>query len=165
MVNCERLSAQLNELEYLLNKLPAESFTSPVPSLGNSTIGQHLRHIIEILNCTLQGYEHGAIDYEKRCRNLQTEQNLEFAKSQLMLLNSALAKPDKALMVRVYTKNGDWSEVQTCYAREILYNLEHAIHHMALIKVALRAMDLHITSEQFGVAYSTLEYRKTICVQ
>lgn len=165
MVSCERLTTQLNELEYMADKLSAESYTMPVSILGGSSIGQHLRHIIEILNCTMQGYERGLIDYEKRYRNLQTEQDKAFARAQLIILNSDLAKPDKALVVRVYDKNGVYTDIQTNYSRELIYNLEHAIHHMALIKVALRTMNLDITPEQFGVAYSTLEYRKTACAQ
>ncbi len=52
----------------------------------------------------------------------------------------------------------------TNYFRELLYNLEHSIHHQALIKVALFNSTHIKISESFGVAPSTLEYRKQ-CVQ
>jgi hypothetical protein len=50
------------------------------------------------------------------------------------------------------------------YYREVMYNLEHTIHHHALIKVGIE----HFTSlqlpESFGVAPSTMQYRET-CAQ
>jgi hypothetical protein len=55
-------------------------------------------------------------------------------------------------------------KVQTNYFRELLYNLEHSIHHQALIKVAvLKNKNIQLCSE-FGVAKSTIEYR-TQCAQ
>ena len=48
-------------------------------------------------------------------------------------------------------------------ARELFYVLEHAIHHMALIRVLV--LDAHPgfeMSERFGVAYSTLAHRERL---
>jgi hypothetical protein len=45
-------------------------------------------------------------------------------------------------------------------ARELLYNLEHAIHHMALIQVAVRQAFPALTlPAHFGVAYSTVQHQ------
>jgi hypothetical protein len=68
--------------------------------------------------------------------------------------------PDKSL--RVLTDTGDGVEqacVQTSYFREILFNAEHATHHMALIRVALIDMNLEIVGHDFGVAASTLKFK------
>ena len=54
--------------------------------------------------------------------------------------------------------------VKTNYFRELLYNLEHSIHHQALIKVAvLKNKNIQLCPE-FGIAKSTIEYR-TQCAQ
>ncbi len=53
---------------------------------------------------------------------------------------------------------------ESSYQRELLYNLEHSIHHQALIKVALLEIQHDLVDENFGVAQSTIEYRKK-CVQ
>ena len=45
-----------------------------------------------------------------------------------------------------------------------MYNLEHAIHHHALIKVGLKIMTKIELPESFGVAPSTIQYRK-VCAQ
>jgi RNA-binding protein YhbY len=55
-------------------------------------------------------------------------------------------------------------EIESNYTRELLYNLEHSIHHQALIKVAILQNNSIIIDENFGVAHSTIEYRKK-CAQ
>jgi hypothetical protein len=44
----------------------------------------------------------------------------------------------------------------------MVYNTEHAIHHLALIKVALIEMQLQVIDENFGMAYSTIKYKATL---
>ena len=51
--------------------------------------------------------------------------------------------------------------VTTTFYREIVYNAEHTLHHLALIKVALREMELDIVGDDFGMAYSTLKFAAT----
>ena len=49
--------------------------------------------------------------------------------------------------------------VRTNAEREIVYNIEHAIHHMAIIRIALQhdIPDLELESD-FGYAFSTLKH-------
>ena len=53
--------------------------------------------------------------------------------------------------------------IESSFERELVYCLEHSIHHKALIKVALREYALtHLVSNSFGVAPSTLKSRSTL---
>jgi hypothetical protein len=53
-------------------------------------------------------------------------------------------------------------EIPTNFYRELLYNIEHCIHHQALIKVAFNEMKMsHLLNKNFGVAPSTIQYRET----
>jgi hypothetical protein len=54
--------------------------------------------------------------------------------------------------------------IESNYFRELLYNLEHCIHHQALIKVAVLQSETIFVNENFGVARSTIEYRKQCTV-
>ena len=56
--------------------------------------------------------------------------------------------------------------IKSSVERELVYCLEHAIHHMALIKVA--AIDQSIVEKvgaNFGVAPSTIRNRSESCAQ
>jgi len=55
-------------------------------------------------------------------------------------------------------------QVKSNLMRELAYNLEHAIHHMALIRIVLNQQfpDVKVDAN-FGVAYSTIRYNKDQC--
>ena len=53
--------------------------------------------------------------------------------------------------------------ISSTVAREVNYNIEHCIHHMALIKIGLKIIKPSLAlSPSFGVAASTLQHRKAI---
>ncbi len=156
-------SNQLQDLRSLLSEINDASYNAPVTMLGNGSIGQHTRHIIEMIQCLVKGYESGHVNYENRERNSRIEKETRFA---LLVMEDCIAganRPDKILQLWQQESS---AAISTTYERELLYNMEHAIHHMALIKVALREMKLNITGEEFGVAPATIRYNKTIpCAQ
>ena len=58
-------------------------------------------------------------------------------------------------------------EINTTLYRELQYNVEHAVHHMAIIKIALinNFGDVEIPAS-FGIAHSTIKYqRDSECAQ
>jgi hypothetical protein len=56
--------------------------------------------------------------------------------------------------------------VQSTIGRELIYNIEHTIHHLAIVKIALKSSipGMHLP-EHFGVAPSTIRYRQEACAQ
>jgi len=153
----------LTENLTLLHQLTNEELTLPFPELGDATIGEHMRHIIELLGSLLENYNTGCVNYDKRKRDniLQTDK-LEAIKI-LEKYRFEIDKPNKTL----YLVNNCFSNTETLetnYFRELLYNLEHSIHHQALIKVALFRLPHIKIADSFGIAPSTLEYRKQ-CAQ
>jgi hypothetical protein len=154
----------LNSLVHVLKQLPGtESYTNPCEALSNATIGQHSRHIIELYQCLLAGYPSGRINYDDRKRNPLYENDIAAAIAVVDEILQNLEQPDKQVQIFCGAIEND-ACIESNYYREVLYNLEHCIHHQALIKVALLSINnLHIENG-FGVAPSTLQYRQQ-CAQ
>ena len=153
----------LSELSHLLQQLQPEEFTQQHVELSNATIGEHTRHIIEMYQCLLCSYKAGNVNYDLRKRDLQLQSKIEIALNEINTLKETIDLENKKMIVS-QGKEAITLSVETNYFRELLYNLEHSIHHQALIKVALLKFP-HVTiNEDFGVARSTIEYKKQ-CVQ
>jgi hypothetical protein len=159
-----QLSQQLQSLSKLLLALTDEQYNKKVIHLGNSSIGAHTRHIIELLQCTIKGYSTGEVDYVNRKRNLLLETDKTLAQSTLQQLDGVAMLSDKVLylLVEQIDAEVEIQKVTTTYFREIIYNTEHVIHHLALIKVAVIDMGLDILEPGFGMAYSTIKYQNSI---
>ncbi len=160
-----QLKQQLQSLAKLLSSLTNNQYTHQIEHLGNASIGGHTRHIIELVQCALKGYETGTIDYINRSRDLRLENDRSFAFSILEQIQMLINLPDKELKILSEGSN-EISElkVNTSYFREIVYNAEHTIHHLALIKVALIEMNLKMVDDDFGMAYSTIKYKANLTI-
>jgi len=153
------ITHQLNSLIKLLHQLSATQYTNKIKHLSNGTIGAHTRHIIELLQCTVNGYKINQVDYINRSRNLTLEQNPALAIESITSLIENIDLEDKVLEMKTPF---DTNQISTTYYREIVYNEEHIIHHLALLKVALIEMNLDLVEESFGIAHSTLLHRENI---
>ncbi len=152
------IQSTLGQLSNLLQQLDEPTYTKVHPALGLASIGEHTRHIIEMFTCLQKKYENGFINYDERERNRVIETSIQEALNQINHINEHLDKPNKTLVL----SQADGTQIESNYYRELLYNLEHCIHHQALIKVTLyNATDI-ILSSHFGVAPSTIAYRKSI---
>ena len=153
----------LIELKDVLHQLNNETFTKPIPSLSNATIGEHTRHIIELYQAVLTAHDTGTLNYDARPRNKTIQENKIIAITTIDEIVNTIEKEDKKLIME-HSVSNLITRIETNYFREILYNLEHCIHHQALIKVGLLSFKDVLITETFGVAPSTLEFRKA-CAQ
>ncbi len=153
----------LHELSDVLSKLSDSDYTNPCNGLSGATIGEHTRHIIELFQCLNNQYDSQTINYDLRKRDYGIQTHTDVAQEAILSVLCQLDKPNKNLELQ-QTIEGEAISISTNYYRELVYNLEHCIHHQALIKVALLQLN-HVTiDENFGVARSTIEYRKQ-CAQ
>ncbi len=154
-----QITEQLKSLSNLLLLLNDKQYNQKIAFLGNASIGGHSRHIIELLKCAADGYTAGTVDYLNRFRDLAIETDKLFAMQELSLIMDQMIRPDKEIKLVTECFEGSAANyVTTTYFREIVYNAEHTIHHLALIRVALREMQLEIVGDDFGMAYSTIKY-------
>lgn len=154
------------QLSETLNQLSNEEYMQPSKVLFNATIGQHVRHIIELFQCLEKGYETGFVNYEKRKRDYQIETNKELASTLLKEIYDQIDKPNKEIVLEAedYCDAAEIISIPSNYFRELVYNIEHTIHHMALIRVGVNEVSSIKLPDEFGVAYSTVKYRQQ-CAQ
>lgn len=154
------------QLSESLRQLSDAEYTQPSSILFNATIGQHIRHIIELFICLEQGYDEGVVNYEKRKRDYRIETERHFAILLLKDIYDKLDKPNKSMILEAedYTDTMETAAIPSNYYRELAYNLEHTIHHMALVRVGINEVSSVQLPEEFGVAYSTIKYRQQ-CAQ
>lgn len=153
----------LEQMEVVICQIRDDDFTKPSLSLGNVTIGQHLRHTIEFFLCLESGYSSGTINYDKRQHDKVIETDRALALLGLDRIKDFIVScdDDKILRLEVgYERSSDRTTVVTTnYRRELIYNIEHAVHHMALMKVGIREVAPYVTvPKDFGIAVSTLRH-------
>jgi hypothetical protein len=154
------------QLAESLNQLHDTEYTQPSKILFNATIGQHARHIIELFLCLEKGYGEGVVNYEKRKRDHRIESDRKLAMQLLKDIYRRIERPNTELILETedFEDSVTTVSIPTNYYREIAYNLEHTIHHMALIRVGINEVSSIVLPDEFGVAFSTLKYRKE-CAQ
>jgi uncharacterized damage-inducible protein DinB len=160
----------LLEINDLLKGLSQEQYSRKLEILTDASIGQHVRHILEFYQCLFNGAISKEVNYDARKRDLKLETDLHFASKTVdEIINVLLAiKSDFPVnFIADYSTSQDQKPtlIQSTFYRELAYNLEHSIHHQALIKVAITEMQLtSLVKETFGYAPSTIRHIK-ICAQ
>ena len=156
----------LRKLYDVLTQLDESHYRQELEILNGSSIGQHIRHIIEFFIELEKGYSTGIVNYDNRKRDLKLADDLFVALDAIMGIEQQVYKENKPLSLIVNW--GDEAEhdihVETNYNRELVYNLEHCIHHMAILRIGINTFKAIEVPEEFGVAYSTLK-NQAKCVQ
>ena len=160
----------LYQLMELLEKIDYEKYTVKPSILAGASIGQHMRHILEFYLLLVSGSFSGTICYDKRERDIKLETNPDFAIQTIERLIKGIDTLDYNLHIKLEanytTVNNTQNLIHSSVGRELAYCIEHSIHHQALIKAGLIALGFgNHTDENFGVAYSTIRYRKDQCAQ
>lgn len=151
--------AVLEDSIVYLNQITPEQYTQPLDILSNSSIGQHTRHFIEFYQCLIKQANNSSVNYDLRERDLNIETDSSSARGCLEEIISALQ--NMPLEQRVQLCSGiDPQGMPSNVKRELLYNLEHTIHHLAIINIAIKVSCPEIQlPANFGVAPSTIRYR------
>ena len=159
--------AILNQLSDTIHQLNESDFDRPSAALNKATIGQHTRHTLEFFLCLEQGFNEGIVNYDKRNHDKLIETDKLIALSAIDRIRDFILsqKEDKTLKLEVgYEPDSeDCMTIDTNYFRELTYNIEHAVHHMAIMKIGLREVAPYvIVSSDFGVAISTVRYQHQV---
>ena len=161
--NIQNFTNLINQLVAHLNQIQDLEYSKKLSALGNSSIGEHVRHIYNFPECLLRGIQTGVVNYDKRTRNTKIETNKDYAVKCLLEQTDYIINlnhyANKPLVLEVAV-NGNSSSINTNLTRELHYIVEHTIHHNAILRIGINFHfpDLKIENS-FGFAYSTLEYK------
>ena len=167
------VDSNLNTLDAaikLLNDLPGELYTKIQKPYFESSLGKHLRHIVDHYLCFRRDLHAGVIDYDQRHRDCQIETDKDYAVSVCrdiqsflkQLLNEGVdaSHPLQVLMCNdVQMPAGE----KTCSSigRELQFLQGHSVHHFALMATIVKLAGCEINKD-FGVAPSTIVHNKTV---
>jgi hypothetical protein len=131
--------------------------------LSGASIGGHVRHILEFYVCLLRSVDQDNVCYDERDRNHRIETERAFARKITVMVMEKLSilTEDRVLQLKSdFSHEGNaFLYLNTSLYRELAYCLEHAIHHQAILKIALQSLNLSIVpTESFGVAPSTFRH-------
>ena len=156
----------LNQLTDVVSALDEKDFCRPSETLSKSTVGQHLRHTVEFFICLQQGFEKGIVNYDKREHDKLIESDKFIALAAIERIKEFVSdqSTDQILQLEVgYDRDSDdCVTISTNYLRELTYNIEHAVHHMAIMKIGIREVAGYVKlPADFGIAVSTLRYKES----
>jgi hypothetical protein len=154
----------IRQLANMLEQLNVQQYSGSLSVLNGSSISQHTRHIIEFYTCLLSGAKNGIIDYDARQRSLLLETDLNYTFETLQNVIEGIENiEDINLPLHLAINYGidDQHFAETTFLRELVYLIEHSIHHYALIRIGIQENFHGIEiPKNFGVAYSTVQYRE-----
>lgn len=153
----------LGQVVEVLNHCSKQQYTSRTAECFNSSIGGHIRHILDHYHCFFQGLDNGTIDYDARQRDESIENDPEKGRQLFQQYGDILAALeiplDRVVRVKMDTGAGHgrgWST--STVQRELQFLLSHTVHHYALIATICVLSGASVPAD-FGVAPSTLRYR------
>lgn len=156
----------LRQAELYLPHLTSAQYTERPVLLQGSSLGQHTRHFIEFFECLLSQARHpgGEIDYSQRQRSPDLESSPEYALFRISEICAELPQLNSRHPLRLQCHDlcqGPGSNtIGTNLERELAYNIEHTVHHLAIIRIGLALVAPGLTlPEAFGTAPSTMAFR------
>ncbi|MEM8931308.1 MAG: DinB family protein [Acidobacteriota bacterium] len=153
----------------LLDHLDDDLYTRG-DSHGHSSVGAHLRHVLDAYRCLLHGLADRRIDYDARRRDPRVETERAAARhllDEIVVELERMEEADRHIEVHVRSDAVAWGEVdawtRSTIGRELQFLLSHTVHHFALIAMTLRGIGFE-PARDFGVAPSTLEHQQRLGV-
>ena len=155
-------AAYLEQGAALLERLSDEHYVAALPPVFASTVGAHMRHILDHCDCLLDGLATGRVDYDERRRDrrLETDRTLALAAARDLIDRlRAVTDADLALDVRMDTGSDEPAWAGSSLTRELQFLTSHTIHHYALIAAILGHAGCEVAGD-FGISPSTLRFQR-----
>ncbi|WP_147676118.1 hypothetical protein [Algibacter pacificus] len=143
----------LQKVDFLLNKLSNTDLCNASVSPYYSSIGSHIRHILDFYNCMFTLNEENKIDLTARCRNTDVETQCHAA---IKYLNNTIEKLksldfDTETNIIVIDDLGlGKTEISYTFGALLSQANSHTIHHYAIINYILDRLKIQFEDGSFG---------------
>lgn len=150
----------LRDLVELINLVGLENYTACAKPGFESSIGQHVRHVIEHYRCFFEQLPSAVICYDERIRQIQLELDGHLASTLIeteltrSLLEFPLDNMPKSIELCDMLAGG---KVVSSVGRELVFLQSHATHHIAMIAAMARFMGFS-PKQNVGIAAATLDF-------
>lgn len=146
----QNLNRGINLLKSINDQQYADASTAPY----YSSIGIHMRHILDVFNCIFEGIESGEIDLSARQRNELAETKVMIGLNyfdQIIGQLKEISPEDLDMMVRVKDDLGlGMITANYTLAAAFIQAHSHAIHHFASIGYIISQMGINLPDGDFG---------------
>lgn len=155
------LTRDLNHLKQIVSTLDDSQFVKSLNTLSGSSLGQHVRHIVEFYQALCARKDNGVVCYDDRKRDklIETDRGHCLRVIESLMLDIQTIHPNEPVIV--VANYDETAEVLVHHVssggREMGYVLEHSIHHQAMLKIGLSELGLR-TGRNTGVAAATIRF-------
>ncbi|MBL4604604.1 MAG: DinB family protein [Flavobacteriaceae bacterium] len=150
----DAIEKNLNRGIKLLNSISDEQYSSTSAPPYYSSIGSHMRHILDVFSCIFNGLETKQVDFTARERNPLAEKTTEGGIEYFNLIISklhTLSEDDFEMGIAVTDDLGT-GKVTASYTlgSALIQAHSHAIHHFASIGFIINRLGVELPDEDFG---------------
>ena len=144
----------LSKSKNLIKRLSNEQLCNATIPPYNSSIGSHVRHILDFYKCIFEGIEKNLVDLTNRDRNIDVESDCDCALSYLDKILESISnfKVEPSGKIIVVDDLGQGSiRIDYTIASLLAQANSHTIHHYAIINYILDRLGISIDDEEFGL--------------
>jgi len=143
----------LTKSKLLLSKLSDDKLCNEQIPPYYSSIGSHIRHILDFYSCIFNGLDSGIVDLTSRERDLSVEKSCDCARDYLDSILDKLESYNSSInIVKVIDDLGQ-GKLAIDYTIDSLFAQanSHTIHHYAIINYMLDKLGVVLEDENFGL--------------
>lgn len=138
----------------LLDSISEEQYTNSSVAPYHSSIGGHIRHILDVFDCVFKGRSLHEIDLTERTRDLSVEQSTENGKAYIDVIKSKIEKISseelRELLVVCDDLGGGKEKATYSLGAILIQAHSHAIHHYASIGYIIHQLGIELPDDSFG---------------
>ena len=149
----------------LLENISDEDYSNTSIAPYYSSIGGHMRHVLDVFDCIFEGLPVCNVNLIKRKRNLiienKTDEGIQYFKSIISKLES-IENRDLNEIIQVTDDLGEGVVTANYTVASVLIQAHsHAIHHFASVGYVISQLGIDLPDEDFGFNPTTPKEAKT----